>query len=251
MTPPEAEVRALVRDILTRLEKQSGSGDAVRSPTAPAVAAGVPGRSGRRLVTADDLTALAPGSSLDLAANAIITPLAQDLARERGIDLRTTPAAPAQPTGPAQRAVAIGADHGGYALKEQLKPYLLELGYEPVDVGAHSKESVDYPDFAFSVASLVAQGRCGAGIVIDGAGIGSCMAANKVPGVRASLCYDVSSAGNAREHNHANVLTLGAGLVGAGLARQIVKTWLETPWGGDRHARRVEKITAIEKRFSR
>ncbi len=149
------------------------------------------------------------------------------------------------------RVVAIAADHGGFPLKELLKPYLAELGFEPLDLGTHSSESVDYPDFAFAVASAVAQGRAHAGIVIDGAGIGSCMVANKVPGVRASLCYDLSSASNAREHNHANVLTLGAGLIGPNLAKQIVKTWLETPWGGDRHARRVEKITAIEKRFAR
>ncbi|MDW8269557.1 MAG: ribose 5-phosphate isomerase B [Anaerolineae bacterium] len=162
-------------------------------------------------------------------------------------------AAAAEPSAPAsgRPVVAIAADHGGYALKEQLKPYLIELGYEPMDLGTHSVESVDYPDFAFAVAGMVAQGRCVAGIVIDGAGIGSCIAANKVPGVRASLCYDLSTAINAREHNHANVLTLGAGLIGPQLARQIVKTWLETPWGGGRHARRVEKITAIEKRFTR
>jgi ribose 5-phosphate isomerase B len=149
------------------------------------------------------------------------------------------------------QAVAIGADHGGYTLKEALKPFLAELGYQALDVGTHSTESVDYPDVAFAVASMVANGRCGSGILIDGAGIGSCMAANKVPGVRASLCYDVSTAQNAREHNHANVLTLGAGLIGANLARQIVQTWLQTPWGGERHARRVAKITAIERRFSK
>jgi ribose 5-phosphate isomerase B len=161
----------------------------------------------------------------------------------------TVPEPTPSPSG--RPVVAIAADHGGYALKEQLKPYLVELGYEPLDLGTHSTESVDYPDVALAVAGMVAQGRCLAGIVIDGAGIGSCIAANKVPGVRASLCYDLSSAVNAREHNHANVLTLGAGLIGPQLARQIVKTWLETPWGGGRHARRVEKITAIERRFSR
>ncbi|NOX63115.1 MAG: RpiB/LacA/LacB family sugar-phosphate isomerase [Chloroflexi bacterium] len=147
--------------------------------------------------------------------------------------------------------MAIAADHGGYALKEQLKPYLRELGYEPVDLGTHNEESVDYPDFAYAAALLVSQGRCHAAIIIDGAGIGSCMAANKVPGVRASMCYDVSTASNAREHNHANVLTLGAGLIGPNAARQIVKTWLTTPWGGGRHARRVEKIMDIERRFGK
>jgi len=100
------------------------------------------------------------------------------------------------------------------------------------------------------VARLVASGECRWGIVVDGAGIGSCMVANKVPGVRAALCYDLSSARNSREHNHANVLTLGAGLIGGGLACQIVAEWLATPWGSERHARRVEKIMEIEKSYS-
>lgn len=146
-------------------------------------------------------------------------------------------------------AVAMGADHGGYALKERLVAFVRELGYRVEDCGTWSAESVDYPDFAHAVARRVASGACDWGIVVDGAGIGSSMAANKVPGVRASLAYDVSSAKNAREHNHANVLTLGAGLVGESLARQIVQVWLETPWGPDRHARRVAKITAIENEY--
>jgi len=150
-----------------------------------------------------------------------------------------------------QKSVAIGADHGGYELKEILKSYLGELGYPVVDCGTDSTESVDYPDFAFAVAQLVGQGRAWRGIVIDGAGIGSCMAANKVPGVRASMCYDQTTAINSREHNDANVLTLGAGLIGLNLARQIVKAWLTTSFGGGRHAQRVDKISGIEKRFVR
>ena len=114
-----------------------------------------------------------------------------------------------------------------------------------------STSSVDYPDFAFAVAQLVAQGRVWRGIVVDGAGIGSCMVANKVPGVRGAMCYDQATALNSREHNDANVLTLGAGMIGPNLAKQIVKTWLETPFGGERHARRVNKIMEIEKRFKR
>ena len=128
---------------------------------------------------------------------------------------------------------------------------LVELGWQPVDCGTFSKDSVDYPDYAYAVARLVSEGRVAWGVIVDGAGIGSCMVANKVPGVRAALCYDLSSAANSREHNHANVLTLGAGLVGVNLAQQIVKTWLETPFGAGRHARRVEKITAIEQRFAK
>lgn len=142
--------------------------------------------------------------------------------------------------------IALGADHAGAALKEKLLAHVRALGYEARDCGTSGSDPVDYPDFARAVGRLVASGECAAGIVVDGAGIGSCMAANKVPGVRAALCYDLSTAKNSREHNHANVLTLGAGLIGEALARQIVDAWLGTPWGGDRHARRVAKIMAIE-----
>lgn len=147
--------------------------------------------------------------------------------------------------------IAIGADHGGYRLKGVLLEHLRGQGLVVHDCGCAGPEAVDYPDFAHAVANLVGTGVCRWGIVIDGAGIGSCMVANKVPGVRAALCYDLSSARNSREHNHANVLTLGAGLIGEGLARQIVDEWLATPWGPDRHARRVAKIADIEQRYLR
>jgi ribose 5-phosphate isomerase B len=150
---------------------------------------------------------------------------------------------------PGRRSVALGADHGGYALKEKLVVFVRELGYDAHDCGTWSSEAVDYPDFAHAVARRVASGDCDWGIVVDGAGIGSSMTANKVPGIRASLCWDLSSARNAREHNHANVLALGSGLVGESLARQIVEEWLRTPWGPDRHARRVAKITAVEQGY--
>ena len=149
----------------------------------------------------------------------------------------------------ASRVVALGADHGGYALKDALKEFVASLGYAVVDCGTNSADAVDYPDFAYAVARTVSEGQAWRGIVVDGAGIGSCMAANKVPGVRAALCYDHATAVNSREHNNANVLTLGAGLVGATLAKQIVETWLKTEFGGGRHERRVTKIMEIEKRF--
>lgn len=144
------------------------------------------------------------------------------------------------------KTVALGADHGGYKMKEMLASHLSEKGYKVIDCGTNSTESVDYPDFAFAVAEKVSVGQAWRGIVIDGAGIGSCMAANKVPGVRAAMCYDYATAVNSREHNDANILTLGAGLIGDALARQIVDTWLATEFGGGRHTRRVEKIIAIE-----
>ncbi|MBN1305824.1 MAG: ribose 5-phosphate isomerase B [Anaerolineales bacterium] len=147
------------------------------------------------------------------------------------------------------RIVAIGADHGGYKMKEMLIEHLMKSGYKVFDCGTDSTEAVDYPDFAFAVAEKVSQGQAWRGIVIDGAGIGSCMAANKVPGVRAAMCYDYSTAVNSREHNDANVLTLGAGLLGDTLVRLIVDVWLKTELGGERHARRVAKITTIEKKY--
>jgi len=150
------------------------------------------------------------------------------------------------PSGGSNHLVAIGADHGGFELKGILLPYLRDQGYEVLDCGAYSSQAVDYPDLAEAVGRKVASGEAWRGIVIDGAGIGSCMAANKVPGVRAALCYDHATAVNSREHNDANLLTLGAGLIGATLARQIAVTWLATEFGGGRHARRVEKIMALE-----
>ncbi|MBG0784840.1 MAG: ribose 5-phosphate isomerase B [Anaerolineaceae bacterium] len=153
------------------------------------------------------------------------------------------------PSETAKKVVAIGTDHGGVDLKAILKKELIEKGYEVIDCGTHTKDSVDYPDIALSVSKKVAGGEAWRGIVIDGAGIGSCMAANKVPGVRAAMCYDYATAVNSREHNDANVLTLGAGLIGTNLTKLIMNTWLTTNFGGGRHARRVNKITAIEQSY--
>ena len=163
--------------------------------------------------------------------------------------------APAAPSGSGEakpatgQTLAIGSDHGGFKLKERLAFRLREKGHAVEDCGTNSTEAVDYPDFAVKVAEAVASGRCAWGIAVDGAGIGSAMVANKVPGVRAALCYDVSTAVNSREHNHATVLTLGAGLIGETLAWQIVEAWLATAWGGGRHAARVAKIDAVERRY--
>jgi ribose 5-phosphate isomerase B len=145
--------------------------------------------------------------------------------------------------------VAIGADHGGYELREILIKEIGEMGFDVKDMGAYNKDAVDYPEYAHELAKLVSSGKAWRGIVIDGAGIGSCITANKVPGIRAGMAYDLSSATNSREHNDTNVLTLGAGLIGVNLAKQIVKTWLGTEFGGGRHARRVDQITAIEKQY--
>ena len=137
------------------------------------------------------------------------------------------------------KRIALGADHGGFDLKAVLAAHLRKAGHQVKDVGTSSREAVDYPVFARAVADAVSQGRADVGIMIDGAGTGSCMVANKVPGVRAALAYDLSSARNSREHNDANVLTLGAGLIGAGLAEQIVDVWLSTECTEPRHLNRV------------
>jgi len=140
------------------------------------------------------------------------------------------------------RKVALGSDHGGFELKVRLKGFLEAQGYQVVDLGTNSKEACDYPDFARAVGMAVASGGCQAGIMIDGAGIGSSMVCNKVRGIRAALCYDLKTILNSRQHNDANVLTLGAGANPPQVVEDMVRTWLETPFEGGRHQRRVDKI---------
>jgi len=159
------------------------------------------------------------------------------------------PTSPARTDASGRKVVALGADHGGYELKEALKSEITTLGFDISDMGTNSKDAVDYPDFAHAVAQAVGSGRAWRGIMIDGAGIGSCVVANKVPGVRAGMAYDYSSAVNSREHNDTNVLTLGAGLIGIALAKQIVKTWLTTEFAGGRHTPRLDKIKSVEKKY--
>lgn len=198
----------------------------------------------RRIITEQDILNLETGSVLEVPEDSLITPLARETAAARHIRLLTA-------GGVYRKLVAIGADHGGYEVKEQLKGWLEELGYRYQDFGTYSTAAVDYPDFAFAVAKAVAGGACDLGIILDGAGIGSCMVANKVPGIRAAMCYDTATARNSREHNYANVLTLGARMLDTPRLREIIQTWLATDYGEERHGRRVRKIMDVEKRFSR
>ena len=145
------------------------------------------------------------------------------------------------------RSVAIGSDHGAFTQKEALRRYLETLGYRVVDVGCAGGEKVDYPDIAIAVCRKVVNGDCERGIILDGAGIGSCMAANKIKGIRAALCYDVRTVINSREHNNANVLTLGGPLHDASQLCDMARTWLQTRFAGGRHMVRVNKIMAIER----
>jgi len=200
----------------------------------------------RPVLTARDLEEIPEGGEIAIAPDTLITPLARETAEQRKIRIRLEQPK-SQPSNYA-RVVALGADHGGFGLKEQLKNYIRDWGYTPLDLGTSSTESVDYPDFAEAVANAVARGDAWRGVVIDSAGIGSSIAANKVPGVRAALCYDRATARNSREHNDANVLSLGARMISEESAREILAVWLETPFAGGRHQNRINKIRAIESR---
>jgi ribose 5-phosphate isomerase B len=146
--------------------------------------------------------------------------------------------------------IALGADHAGFHLKEALKAWLIEQGYQVVDYGTHSPESVDYPDYAVQVAEAVADQKVERGVLICGTGIGMAMTANKVPGVRAALCSDLYTARASREHNDANVLALGGRLMGPEMALDILRMWLETDFAGGRHRRRIDKIADLERRHA-
>jgi ribose 5-phosphate isomerase B len=213
----------------------------------------------KSLITAADLERVPQNGELAITDDTLITPLAREEADRRGITFRVTSASQQQTSSgdssaaneaeKSGRVVAIGADHGGFELKQQLNGHLRDWGYQVLDLGTDSAEAVDYPDFAEAVGNAVVKGEAWLGIVLDSAGIGSSIAANKVPGVRAALCYDRATARNSREHNDANVLTLGAKLLAPEAAREIVALWLATPFAGGRHQRRVDKIRDIEERF--
>jgi ribose 5-phosphate isomerase B len=200
----------------------------------------------KRVITAQDVPA---SGDLRVPIGTIVTPSAHETAASRGVHILELPADQLTALAPPEKTVAIGADHGGFRLKEALKAVLEGMGLEARDVGVYEEKAADYPDIAQKVAELVADGRAARGVIIDGAGIGSCMAANKVPGIRAALCYDRASARNGREHNDSNVLTLGARLLTQTQAEDVLRTWLETPFAGGRHQARVDKIMQIERQY--
>jgi ribose 5-phosphate isomerase B len=202
----------------------------------------------RPVLTTRELEDTPDGGEITIAPDTLITPLARDEVERRTIILRVADASKQSAHSHFGRVVALGADHGGFALKEDLKTYVRDWGYTPLDLGTSSIEAVDYPDFAEAVANAVVRGDAWRGVVIDSAGIGSSIAANKIPGARAALCYDRSTARNSREHNDANILSLGARLIPADAAREILAVWLGTEFGGGRHQKRVDKIRAIEDR---
>ena len=201
----------------------------------------------RRFLTVADLEGLEEGAELALGADCELTDWAREEAERRGLRIKRVAAGAPPPQLPRPR-LAIASDHGGWELKQALVPWLRDQGYAVADLGPEESRPLDYPDQALRVAEAVRARQADLGIMIDAAGIGSAMAANKVPGIRAALCYDRATARNSREHNHANLLTLGGRMLSPELAREIVWTWLTTAPAGGRHAARVEKINAIEKK---
>lgn len=206
------------------------------------------------LISEVDARQIEPGATVELDAGGHITPLAQDTLRARRVTVVRAGTFDADlpadlgPVFPVKR-IAIGADHTGVALKADLIAHLRKAGLQVTDCGTAGPEPVDYPDIAAAVARAVARQEADAGIVIDGSGLGSAMAANKVRGVRAAMCPNLTLARYAREHNGTNVLTLGSTLVDASDARSIVDTWLSTPMREARYLRRLLKVRRLEEGF--
>ena len=202
------------------------------------------------IITEADARGLEIGSSVVLKPGGHVTPLAADTLHSRRITVLSS-VAEASLDGLAPvadiKSIAIGSDHSGVALKATLRDHLRQRGLSVLDVGTNGPDPVDYPDIAAQVARLVARREVDAAIVIDGAGIGSAIAANKIPGARAAMCTDKTLARYSREHNGANVLALGATLISVDDAKAIVETWLGTPMGEARYIRRLAKIRALEK----
>ena len=208
----------------------------------------------KRIINEDEVRAAAKSTKIIfLDDQSIVTPAAADLAKEKGVILEPMAGTPGQQSLPGRlqdhfpvRKVAIASDHGGFTMKEELKPFIEQLGFTVIDLGTNTPNPCDYPDFAFQVAELVAQNKVQRGIMIDSVGIGSAMAANRVKGVLAAKCNNAYEARSSREHNYANVLTMGAKMIGIEIARDIVKVFLQTPGGAERHQKRVEKILAYK-----
>lgn len=252
-------VRELVKQVLATVptEGEDKPAPAVASPVEHVIVNSLQDKIGKEydrdesaksLLTEDDLRGLEPGSKIRVAENVRLTPLASDIISELKIELvRKQPR-----RSPVKvRSVAIGADHGGFKTKEQLKTFLSDLGLNVRDFGTNSEDAVDYPDLAHAVARSVAGRQVDVGIIIDGAGIGSAMTANKVPNVRAAACYSVALAKNSREHNGANVLTLGSGQNSLDEMKSIVEAFLSTDISEERHKKRVAKIDSVEKSYRR
>ncbi len=288
--PGRDQIEALVRRALEARVGATGAGRESLPPAAPQAmgitppgAAATPGAAASSAPPAEEAHSLVNVAMVEVASRdgkvirvrpgAIVTPLARDEAEKRGVALvevaastggartATAPERPGSPRPPAAprassvahnpRQIALGSDHGGFALKRELAGHLKTLGYAVLDVGTHGEDPVDYPDLAHQVARAVASGEAAKGIMVDGAGIGSAMAANKVPGIRCAQARDLFEIKNSREHNDANMLSLGGRILGVDLAKAMVALWLETPFAGGRHAGRVNKIIGLDQTYRR
>ncbi len=203
----------------------------------------------RRFITGQDVQTLPEGAMLDVPEGTIVTDIAREWIQKKRI--RVVPERASGSPAPEKARVAVGSDHAGFDMKEEVKRLLSEQGISFIDFGTDSTESVDYPDFAHAVALAVAVGRAELGIVVDGAGIGSAITANKVPGVRAAPCHDELTARNSREHNDANVLTLGSRMISNETMAKVVRTFLASEISEARHQNRVRKVVRIERKYSR
>ncbi len=249
-------VRALVRDVLANVPVEDTETAAENYPQHVVVNSlkDEIGRefdrdeSAKNLIAEADLRGLGAGARVRIAENAKFTLLAADLIREKQIELVVKSARDASPK---VKSIAVGADHGGFPFKEQLKDFLNSLGFQVRDFGTDSTDAVDYPDFAHAVAQAVSEKLVDVGIIIDGAGIGSAITANKVPHVRAAACYSAELAQNSRWHNGANVLTLGSGQNNFDEIKEIVQAFLSSDLTEDRHIKRVGKIENIEKQYQK
>jgi ribose 5-phosphate isomerase B len=242
-------IRALVRDVLEKAAPESTPTRIVNTvPETTATPAFTRDESAKSVITEDDVRGLEAGAVLRIGEDARFTPLAADIVNERKIEIVRRSSRRGSKS---SKLVAVGADHGGFKMKEELKSLLADLGHKVQDFGTDSESAVDYPDFAHAVGRAVADGVSDVGIVIDGAGVGSAMTANKVPGVRAAACYSVAVARNSREHNDANVLTLGSKTITSAEMREIVTAWLATEITEDRHRKRVAKIDAVQRQYQR
>ena len=203
----------------------------------------------RRFITGQDVQSLPEGAILDVPEGTIVTDIAREWIQKKRI--RVVPERASGSPAPEKARVAVGSDHAGFDMKEEVKRLLSEQGISFIDFGTDSTESVDYPDFAHAVALAVAVGRAELGIVVDGAGIGSAITANKVPGVRAAPCHDEATARNSREHNDANVLSLGSRMISNETMAKVVRTFLASEISEARHQNRVRKVVRIERKYSR
>ena len=207
----------------------------------------------KKLITEDDIKkVIKSGANEILIENgSVLTPLAIDRIRNAGLKIIKDPLSVSTTTANSQIKIAIGADHTGVKLKKIISEILKQKGYDLFDVGTFTEDSVDYPDIAYSVANRVMIGEVDFGILIDATGIPSAITANKLPGIRAATCYNEYSARSSREHNNSNVLAIGARSIGEEVAKSIVEVWLNSKFLGDRHQKRLDKLSVIEEKYSK